>query len=59
MLKITQAQLDKHNQLNKRFDAGVTFPDGYELVPEGEAQSIGATYGRLYVNIEPDGSSQT
>ena len=60
MLKITQAQIDKHNELNKRFNAEVGLePDSYEIVPAEQAQNIGATYGRIYICIEPDGRSHS
>jgi hypothetical protein len=59
MLKVTQKQVDKHNALNKRFNAENTFPDGHEIVPEREAQSIGGTYGSMYICILPDGSSHS
>ena len=58
-LPITQAQLDKHTVLNERFETEITFPDGHRLVPEAEAQSIGATYGSIYICILPDGSSHS
>jgi hypothetical protein len=57
MFKVTQAQLDKHNELNARFKTEITFPDGYEVVPEDEAKSISATYGTIFIQIAPDGSS--
>ena len=59
MLKITKAQLDKHNELNTKFNDNVTFPDGYELVEYANAQKIGATYGHMYICILPDGSSHS
>lgn len=58
-LPITKAQLDKHNELNERFKTDVTFPDGFRLVSESEAQNIGATYGSIYICILPDGSSHS
>lgn len=61
MLKITQAQLDKHNILLKRFNTEIPslLPDSYTLVSEKEAQPIEAYYGRMFIHIGIKGDSNT
>lgn len=61
MLKVTQKQIDKHDFLNSHNNRGrepVKLPE-VEIVPESEAQNIGAVYGTIYICILPDGSSHS
>lgn len=60
MLKITQAQKDKHEDLCSRFKAEVSLGD-YEIVPQDskEADMISAYYGPIYIGILPDGSAHS
>ena len=60
MLKITQVQKDKHEDLCARFKAEVSLGD-YKIVPQNskEADMISAYYGSIYIGILPDGSSHS
>lgn len=58
-LPISREQLNKHNELCKRFNAEVDFPVGFRVVPQDEAEPIAAYYGNLYICILPDGSSHS
>jgi len=60
MLKVTQAQVDKHMLLNERNNRNAPpVKLDAEIVPAEQAEAIGAWYGSLYICILPDGSSHS